>query len=59
MKKSLSATFSIFISFALVFGVFSVNGNIYGQTVTGTMNMNKQPTAPSTTATTTATTTCC
>jgi ABC-type antimicrobial peptide transport system permease subunit len=44
MKKSLSATFSIFISFALVFGVFSVNGNIYGQSVTGTMNMNKQPT---------------
>jgi ABC-type antimicrobial peptide transport system permease subunit len=46
MKKSLSATFSIFISFALVFGVFSVNGNIYGQSVTGTMNMNKQPAAP-------------
>jgi ABC-type antimicrobial peptide transport system permease subunit len=44
MKKSLRATFSIFISFALVFGVFSVNGNIYGQSVTGTMNMNKQPT---------------
>jgi hypothetical protein len=46
MKKSLRATFSIFISFALVFGVFSVNGNIYGQSVTGTMNMNKQPAAP-------------
>jgi hypothetical protein len=55
MKKSLSATFSIFISFALVFGVFSVNGHIYGQTVTGTMNMNKQPAAPAPTpATTTA-----
>ena len=55
MKKSLSTTFSIFISFALVFGVFSVNGNIYGQTVTGTMNMNKQPTmatAPATAPTT-------
>lgn len=51
MKKSLSATFSIFIAFALVFGVFSVNGNIYGQTTT-TMNMSKQPTtAPSTSTT--------
>ena len=51
MKKSLCATFSIFISFVLVFGIFSVNGNIYGQTVTGTMNMNKQPNTTTTTAT--------
>jgi hypothetical protein len=32
MNKSISATFSIFIAIVLVFGVFSIHGNIYGQT---------------------------
>jgi hypothetical protein len=57
MKKSHGATFSIFIAFALVFGVLSVNGNIYAQTTAPTapaaaptapaaapMNMSNQPT---------------
>ena len=34
MNKSISATFSIFIAIVLVFGVFSIHGNIYGQTAT-------------------------
>ena len=34
MNKSISATFSIFIALVLVFGVFSIHGNIYGQTAT-------------------------
>jgi hypothetical protein len=32
MNKSISTTFSIFIAIVLVFGVFSIHGNIYGQT---------------------------
>jgi hypothetical protein len=34
MNKSISTTFSIFIAIVLVFGVFSIHGNIYGQTST-------------------------
>jgi hypothetical protein len=34
MNKSTSATFSIFIAIVLVFGVFSIHGNAYGQTAT-------------------------
>ncbi len=50
MNKSISATFSIFIAIVLVFGVFSIHGNIYGQTATTT-------TTPNTTTTNNATTT--
>jgi hypothetical protein len=46
MNKSISATFSIFIAIVLVFGVFSIHGNIYGQTA-----------IPNTTTTNNATTT--
>ena len=46
MNKSISATFSIFIALVLVFGVFSIHGNIYGQTA-----------IPNTTTTNNATTT--
>jgi hypothetical protein len=49
MNKSISATFSIFIAIVLVFGVFSIHGNIYGQTA--------NTTTPNTTTTNNATTT--
>jgi hypothetical protein len=49
MNKSISATFSIFIAIVLVLGVFSIHGNIYGQTVTNTNSTS----APDTTTTTT------
>jgi hypothetical protein len=50
MNKSISATFSIFIAIVLVFGVFSIHGNIYGQTATNTNSTS----APDTTTTTDA-----
>jgi hypothetical protein len=53
MKKSLDVTFSIFISFVIVFGVFPVNRNIYGQAATP-MNMDKQPATTAATAATAA-----
>jgi len=53
MNKSISATFSIFIAIVLVFGVFSIHGNIYGQTATNTNSTS----APDTTTTNNATTT--
>jgi hypothetical protein len=49
MNKSISATFSIFIAIVLVLGVFSIHGNIYGQTATNTNTTS----APNTTTTTT------
>ena len=51
MGKSISTTFSIFISLVLVFGIFSINGNIYGQQAT--VN-NKQNTTTTTSAATAA-----
>jgi hypothetical protein len=51
MNKPISATFSIFIALVLVFGVFSIHGNIYGQTAPNTTS------APNTTTTSNATTT--
>ena len=53
MNKSISATFSIFIAIVLVFGVFSIHGNIYGQTTTP----NTTTSAPNTTTTNNAATT--
>jgi hypothetical protein len=52
MNKSISATFSIFIAIVLVFGAFSIHGNIYGQTAT-----TNTTSAPNTTTTNNATTT--
>ena len=49
MKKSTSATLSIFIAFVLVFGIFSVKGNIYGQAASSTPNNAGLP--PTTAAT--------
>jgi hypothetical protein len=49
MNKSTSAILSIFVAFVLVFGIFSVKENIYGQTTTSTTNNAAIP--PSTTAT--------
>jgi hypothetical protein len=49
MNKSISATFSIFIAFVLVLGVFSVHGNIYGQTAPDTTTTNNATTAASST----------
>jgi hypothetical protein len=57
MNKSISATFSIFIALVLVFGVFSIHGNIYGQTATPNTTTNTAPnttTSSSNEATTTA-----
>jgi hypothetical protein len=56
MNKSISATFSIFIAIVLVLGVFSIHGNIYGQTATNT-NTTSAPNATNTTTTNNATTT--
>ena len=50
MNKSISATFSIFIAIVLVFGVFSIHGNIYGQTATTTPNTTTTNNATTTTA---------
>jgi hypothetical protein len=51
MNKSISTTFSIFIAIVLVFGVFSIHGNIYGQTATTTPNTASTNNATTTTAT--------
>ncbi|MER5176687.1 MAG: hypothetical protein ABJB76_06855 [Candidatus Nitrosocosmicus sp.] len=40
MEKSISSTFSIFIALVLVFGIFSINGSIYGQQATGNNKQN-------------------
>lgn len=40
MEKSISSTFSIFIALVLVFGIFSINGNIYGQQTTANNKQN-------------------
>jgi hypothetical protein len=56
MNKSISPIFSIFIAIVLVLGVFSIHGNIYGQSATNT-NSTSAPNANTTTtnnATTTA-----
>jgi hypothetical protein len=53
MNKSISATFSIFIAIVLVFGVFSIHGNIYGQTSSNNNN-NTTTTAMTNNATTAA-----
>ncbi len=40
MEKLISSTFSIFIALVLVFGIFSINGNIYAQQATGNNKQN-------------------
>ncbi len=49
MEKSISTTFSIFISLVLVFGIFSINGNIYGQQATVNDKQNTTSAAATTT----------
>jgi hypothetical protein len=56
MNKSISATFSIFIAIVLVFGVFSIHGNIYGQTATNTTSTSAPDTNTTTTNNATTTT---
>ncbi len=56
MNKSTSAKLSIFVAFVLVFGIFSVKENIYGQTTTNTLPNTNVATTTSTQAATPTTT---